>query len=111
MAATKEITLVIVPCWWDGKLERYLYISTNTRNDYNNSLSHSPQHFVFSLAATVKKYRPDLLSQTTIDSDTQSIPEDAPANFFEKQRQDVEGIGQPITACFLTSNSADPSSW
>jgi len=81
----------------------------HTRSHYNNSLVPSPQHF--SLAATVKKYRPELLSQTTIDSDTEAISEDAPANFFDKQRQDVEGIGQPITACFLTSNSADPSNW
>jgi hypothetical protein len=68
------ITLIIIPCWWDRTAE--------------------------SLIATIKKIRPDAIELTT---KAEPISDEPPANFFEKQLCNIEGIGAPITASFFKS--------
>jgi len=43
--------------------------------------------------------------------DAAPIPEDPPVGFFETGTPEIEGIGQPITACFLTRMNVDPANW
>jgi len=61
------------------------------------------------LVATIKKARPELLVDHSIDA--APIPEDPPVGFFETGTPEIEGIGQPITACFLTRMNVDPANW
>jgi hypothetical protein len=62
-----------------------------------------------SLAATIKKARPELLS--SIPTSKPAIAEEIPPNYFKKHVEHIEDIGTPITACFLTKVSADPTNW
>jgi len=34
-----------------------------------------------------------------------------PTGFLAKQTQDIEDIGQPVTACFMTTTNVDPTNW
>lgn len=64
----------------------------------------------FSLVATIHKIRPDLLA-TLATHPSEAIPEAAPPHWMEKAQTTVEGIGEPITACFLTNTEVDPKNW
>ena len=65
------------------------------------------------MVATIKKARPDLLTHLEV-SDV-PIPEVLPSNHADKRTKlavdNVEGIGQPITACFFTLSKVNPSKW
>jgi len=61
-----------------------------------------------SLAATISKARPDLLSEQKGGA---PIPSDPPSGVLEKQIPQVEDIGQPTTACFFTRTNTDPTNW
>lgn len=62
-----------------------------------------------SLAATIRKARPDLLA--TLDSPQYSeIPLEAPRNLNSEDPQIVD-IGKPSNACFFTNASIDPTNW
>jgi len=39
LVAEKGITLVVVPCWWDGKVDRYYYRITYYPFTYPSSIS------------------------------------------------------------------------
>jgi hypothetical protein len=60
------------------------------------------------LIATIKSIRPDLL---------QDVCEEAPPisltmpPHLQKATEFVEGIGEPINACFLTRNDVDFTGW
>ena len=103
LAAKKSISLIIIPCWWDGRPERYLLPLMAKLNSF-------PQHPIFSLAATIKKVRPELLPSMSVEN-VDPVSEDMPANFFEKNVGVIEGIGEPTNACFFTSHSGDPTNW
>ncbi len=63
----------------------------------------------FSLVATIKSKRPDLLLYEPASGDP--IPEQMPQRFFEKNTPIIEGIGEPITATFFTLSDVDPQNW
>ena len=107
LAKEKGITLIPVPCWWDGTKSRYhLNLTSFVRFDY------LMQFFKFSLIATVRLSRPDLLiDEANQNEEGQPIPEDIPPHFFDKQIPQVEGIGEPTTATFFTHTRIDPTSW
>ena len=72
--------------------------------------SFPPSQLLFlSLAATVKKARPDLLAEMA--NEGTPIPEEMPANFAEKQVDTIEDLGQPTTACFFTLSNVNPTGW
>ena len=52
--------------------------------------------------------RPDLLADVTAGT---RIPEEMPERYLERKVATVEGIGQPITACFFTQMPTDPTNW
>lgn len=92
LAASKGITLILIPCWWDGTME--------------------------TLIATIDKYRPDLqllLSRQQGDGSRKAVlpvdPENPPPRFFENEVTIIEGIGQPTEACFFTRSHVDPKDW
>jgi len=62
------------------------------------------------LAATVRKARPELLSDVEVEGSS-PIPDEIPKNFFAKQTFHVEDIGEPVSACFFTTSSIDPTNW
>lgn len=68
-----------------------------------------------SLAATIRKARPELLQDRPTDETQggQPIPENAPPNYFKNApgNAEVEDIGLPTTACFLTLSSVNPTDW
>lgn len=104
MAKEKGITLVTVPCWWDGKEERYKH--------YLPFLALKPL-LSDSLAATITSARPDLGSFLPLVT-AEPIPPEMPAGFKENTEASVvniEDIGQPTTACFMTRSNVDPKGW
>jgi len=62
------------------------------------------------LISTIKKIRPDLAGDMPpITGDP--IPEEPPPHFFEKLVPQVEGVGEPTTACFFTLSNIEPKDW
>ena len=61
-----------------------------------------------SLMATIKKERPDLFNDKTINGI--EIPTEMPEN-RTKSPEWVEGIGEPINACLLSETNIDPTGW
>jgi hypothetical protein len=59
------------------------------------------------LIATIKTIRPDLLSHLTVTASP--IPLEMPSH-FKQPSEFVEGIGEPINACFLPRD-IDPIGW
>jgi hypothetical protein len=55
----------------------------------------------FSLIATIKTIRPDLLPHLTVTAPP--IPLEMPSH-LKQPSEFIEGIGEPINACFLTRN-------
>ena len=66
---------------------------------------------LYSLLATIKLARPDLLKDK--QSTEQPIAEEMPAEFMSNYKRDkhIEDIGEPMTACFLSSTDIDPTNW
>lgn len=62
-----------------------------------------------SLAATIKAARPDLLKGYVTNAEP--ISEEIPPNFFDKQIDIIEDVGQPTTACFFTSSPLNVEKW
>mgnify|MGYP001121120275 CR=1 FL=1 len=66
--------------------------------------------FLFnSLAATIKKARPDI--GLTVLEGQQSIPLEPPKDFFTKQVANIKDIGAPTTACFFVNSKINPAKW
>jgi hypothetical protein len=64
-----------------------------------------------SLAATIHQLRPDLNLR---DSYPRGLPirEQMPQDYLDKLApRTVVDIGEPTTACFLTTSRVDPTSW
>lgn len=106
LATDRGISLITIPFWWDGKIERsVLFI--------HSSLSSSVSHILIltcSVMATIKKHRPDLL--TDANPTAAPIPEQMPISLMDQYKtQEIEDIGEPITACFLTGTDKDPTNW
>jgi len=52
------------------------------------------------------------LNLTNVDAaEGVPIPEEMPPDLLQKHSSNVEGIGEPITARFLTQTTTDPSNW
>ena len=60
-----------------------------------------------SLVATIKKVRPDLLSNTYISERAQPILEEEPA----PKTLHIEDIGEPTNPRFFTLSNIDPTNW
>jgi len=101
------ITLIEVPCWWDYRLERYFIPSSPSHP------THTHTHTQNSLAATIKKHRPDLAHKMIPVREDASlpIPESPPPDFFSKPAEYIEGAGVPTNACFLEKSRIDPTNW
>lgn len=66
-----------------------------------------------SLIATIKQSFPALLPHTE-ETTASPIPVDAPPGYFDARNRNtphVDGIGEPVTACFFTGSEADPKDW
>ncbi len=63
-----------------------------------------------SLATTIHKVRPELLPNFDAVG-APAIPDTPPANFFDKTGNIVEGIGEPMNACFFVQTRIDPAKW
>ena len=87
LAKARGMSLVVVPCWWDGAKE--------------------------SLVASIREIRPDLLQGAEGSGpDHKPISLQMPPNFLDKQALPaIEGIGQPVTACLFTMSDIDPTGW
>lgn len=96
LAQAQGITLIVVPAWWDGTVDRFLLTHTNA--------THHPA----SLASTIKKARPELLSAMPSG---EPIAPDMPIDFLARQTTFIEGIGEPVTACFFTLSTVNPENW
>jgi len=72
----RGLTLIIIPCWWDHKID--------------------------SLVATIKHYRSDLLLNYPI-SCTSPIPQSPPSHFFETLWKVVPGVGELASPSFATA--------
>lgn len=55
---------------------------------------------VYSLAATIQLARPDIPLSVSI-KDATPIPDTMPPDFMSRNVNIVEGIGEPVSACFL----------
>lgn len=64
---------------------------------------------MYSLAATVRTERPDLLSSMVTSGPP--IPQEVPPEFVAKETPNVEGIGEPTAACFFTLSDINPTKW
>jgi len=87
-------------------------------NNYNNHNQPQPQliSLVFftsiSLIATILLVRPDLAPLLQNGEHlADPIPLEPPPGFFDKEKIDIEGIGEPTSACFLTLSRIDPKAW
>jgi len=69
----------------------------------------SLKYYIFSLDATIKQKRPDLLSQLSISASP--IPAEMPSHFVDQQKEVIEDIGEATTACFLTKSHIDQTNW
>ena len=105
LAAQKGITLITVPCWWDGKQDRW---GISILLDSILGVTHFP-FYDNSLVASIKKRRPEMLGNVAADS--KGIPDAMPPRFLEKNSSVVEGIGVPIAATFFTKADSDPTNW
>ena len=105
LCAAKGITLITVPCWWDGKKERLI--------DHPSSLTLPLLYPDFpknnSLVATIQKERPEMLQEEI--AGPEEIPSEAPDGFFKEKTAQIEDIGEPVNACFFTLSSVDPTNW
>lgn len=74
--------------------------------------SADPTSRAHSLAATVKKRRPDLLGDMDVAQEV-AIPEAMPDTLADQEAKadHVVDIGRPISACFLTRSLSDPTHW
>ena len=65
-----------------------------------------------SLIGTIKQVRPELLpDQTTAGL---PIPEDMPPNYLNHMLSrtfEIEDLGEPMTACFMTQTNTNPIGW
>ena len=61
------------------------------------------------MVATIQKTRPDLLPNQA--STAIPIPESPPPRFFEKSESHIEGIGEPMNACFFVNSAINPANW
>jgi hypothetical protein len=98
-AQQQGITLITIPFWWDRSPQRCLV-------SYFIQFKITILSF-FSLIATIKTIRPDLLSHLTVTASP--IPLEMPSH-FKQPFEFVEGIGEPITACFVNVD-IDPTGW
>jgi len=66
-----------------------------------------------SVWATIRRSHPHLLVDSSEKyDDAEPIPLVMPVQLLEKQKKFfVEGIGEPVTACFLTGANVDPTNW
>ena len=110
LAQDKGITLIPIPCWWDGTKSRYLHFF-QSRTHYLVTRTLSSHFLFFSLIATVRLFRPDLLNNEPNQKAGQPIPEEMPPQFMDKLIPRIEGIGEPTTATFFTRSKIDPTNW
>ena len=62
-----------------------------------------------SLVGTIKKHRPDLLTDRAGGA---PIAEQMPGSLLDQyKKHEIEDIGEPMTACFLTGTDKDPTNW
>jgi len=62
------------------------------------------------LVSKIKQHRPDLLTDWLL-GDRDHIPDEMPSRFLEKASKPIDGIGEPVTACFFTKMAVDPTNW
>jgi len=67
----------------------------------------------FSLLASIVKERPELSARVGLRAPptAQPIPEEMPKQFRKLHTIHIEGIGQPITSCSISSTSANMNNW
>ena len=67
---------------------------------------------LLSLLATIKKEAPHILLKDKAVDPLRAIPTQIPEILPENNEiPTIEGIGQPVTACFFTMSTVDPVSW
>jgi hypothetical protein len=103
-AQQQGLTLITIPFWWDRTPQRCALLSLSF--PFLSIIYFNPILFV-SLIATIKTVRPDLLSHISVSSPP--IPLQMPQH-LKQPTEFVEDIGEPITACFLSS-AVDPTGW
>jgi len=101
LAQRSGITLIVVPFWWDGRLDRYL----------SHLIKSQLTVTVKSLVATIKRAQPDLLPTYSLTPTASPIPEEIPTEHISKLTPEVEGVGQPSAACFFTLSDVNPVNW
>jgi hypothetical protein len=100
------ITLITVPFWWDRTPQSCVLLFLSPSLILATKLLIER---MFSLIATIKEARPDLLQDIVVAGP--SIPSQMPTDLC-KPTEFVEDIGEPINACFLTQNShINPTGW
>ena len=97
LAREQGITLVRIPFWWDGRIDR----CTSPRNRPSTNIC------ISSLAATINALTGQVLNRGT----AKPIPDEIPEHLRVPDRVDVPDIGQPVTACFFLQSDLDPKDW
>lgn len=113
LAKEKGITLLIVPCWWDGKEDRLVMLSNIIGISFLSTQKTEQQLLcvpTHSLISTIKRARPDLLQNYSMEG-KEPIPEEPPPHFFDKMEAVVPDIGPPMTASFFTLSHVNPINW
>ena len=60
----------------------------------------------------IKKTQQDLLPNYVLTATEKRIPEDLPRHHLERYRTaNIEDVGEPMTACFMTQSMVDPKTW
>jgi len=55
--------------------------------------------------------RPDLAGSLQSVAKADPIPDEPPPDFFKKEVDEIEDIGEPINACFYINSRTNPTNW
>jgi len=99
LAQQQGINLFIIPCWWDGKPDRYRLKTPFYLCLFN---------FANSLVETIRLRRPDLVAH--VETSGMPIPTAIPP-YITKQTKEIADIGEAVTACFFVNSAINPTDW
>jgi len=65
--------------------------------------------FLHSLLASIKAARPELLPDRKVTG--LPISQEMPSNYFDKDIESIEDIGEPAKASVFSLSNVDPTNW
>ena len=111
LAEREGITLLVIPYWWDGTEDRYMFSPFSSLPPLPFSpflVSNIP--FLNSLLATIINSRPDLLPDKKSVDKRRAIPLIIPDS-FDSQKRKIVDIGEPTKPLRYRHSRVDPTNW